>query len=153
MEKISNQYLAGFIDGEGYLGIYKIRRGNKKDWSVKNDCFFRAIIEVGNTNREVIDLFKGRFGGYIKTVKEGPNRGKELYVWRYDNNRVAGVIDEVYPFLIVKKRHADVLRKFFQTFNNKENVWEKREKLWQEISKLNIKRRRDNTEPSPKGKV
>jgi hypothetical protein len=149
MKKISNQYLAGFFDGESYFGIYRIKKNNKKQWDSKRNILYRAVIEVANTNKEVIDEIHKIFGGYLKIVEPiNRDRKRTLYVNRCDNGiQVGKIIKKIYPYLIVKRKHADILLKFLKTFNEKtgrelpEKIFNNREVLHKELSLLNIKRR------------
>ena len=55
-------YIAGIIDGEGYIGITKrIRRGKYREYTVR--------ISIGQTDGATLDWIKDNFGGGVFTVK------------------------------------------------------------------------------------
>lgn len=92
-------YLAGLIDGEGYVKVEK--------WGV-----VRLII--GMTNKKVIRWIYDNFGGTLKT-DQLTCTGKPFYVWRLNNsleNLKLGIL--VYPYLIVKKKKVLQTLQFLQ---------------------------------------
>ena len=73
--------MAGFVDGEGSIGIYSVYKYKYGDGETKN-----VALQVSNTEKELVNLFKERFGGGITTVKPKMNRHgsgliKSCYVW------------------------------------------------------------------------
>jgi len=89
---ITNEYCAGFFDGEGYIGI-----GSNK----------RVEIRIVQVSLPVLQRLRERFGGNIYERKKQENRKK---TWEYvicDKEGVSSFIDAVYPFLLVKKTQVD----------------------------------------------
>ena len=112
MERISRRYLAGLMDGEGYLGILPADRENRQ--------YFKPAIKIGMTSPEVIKEIHLLFGGqlYIRRYGENSkyNHYKNLLTWQaVTYNLVDKVLNYIHPYLIVKKPQADVLREFLNT--------------------------------------
>lgn len=140
MSKLTSAYVAGIIDGEGYLGIQKQHRSTYQD-GIK----YEACIKIGMTNKDLIVWFKNSFGGNIHHRKFKDNC-KDAYTWTIRcNKRIIPFLDKVIPYLRIKKRQAEILRKFFKTYydGNKDghtlkgNVKLERENLYKQIRVLN----------------
>ena len=153
MSKLTAAYLAGLIDGEGSLEIQRI-----KGDQYKNGISYQARIRICMTNKEIIKWLYESFGGYFcERVIEDKNF-KNSYEWTLRNNRlVKPFINKTYPYLRVKKKHAEIIKRFLKTFNKnsynrtetklgygtgyhlevKQEIIERREKLFHQIRELN----------------
>jgi hypothetical protein len=81
-------YLAGLIDGEGYLKL-------EKHGSVR--------ITIGMTSRAIMYWLKAEFGGTLSQERILPS-GKRWYVWRLNGTlEVVRLLIEVSPYLILKR--------------------------------------------------
>lgn len=100
-------YLAGIIDGEGtfYIGI--TNKGRK----------FNSRIYVVNTNEELIKWLKDTFGGliYKRTSKSNP-QWKTRYEWVLDKSAIDTVCHLLIPYLIIKKKHAEIMIDYRNSF-------------------------------------
>lgn len=80
-------YLAGLVDGEGYLRVY--------------DCGTVTLM-IGMTDRNTIEWIYNTFGGVIYLRKTGS--GKSFYVWRMNQGKdLFYLLLLLLPFLINKK--------------------------------------------------
>jgi len=109
-------YIAGFFDGEGTVGIYG--KGTK----------LRARISISQTDENVLTLIKLHFG-YGNVYKVGRTKDNWKDAWVYaiqDTNDVVDFLTKITPFLIVKKDIAlDVLFKALERgseINNRRNI-------------------------------
>ena len=91
-------YLAGILDGEGSIDLYKNRRRNKPDVEV---C-------VWNTSRELMDWLEANFQGYVRKRTPASVKGKlPMYGWRVRRRqKVEQILQGVAPYLIIKKENA-----------------------------------------------
>lgn len=140
-------YIAGLVDGEGYVGLVKtseIRRRKKIKDNITH-CF-APTVKINMTSRVAIQFIQSIFGGKIYfTPKPAPNR--DVYDWQLTNKKdCKRVLEEILPFLRLKKRQAEILLDFIFLRESKpktnssggtytENEW----KCWREIKKLNKK--------------
>jgi hypothetical protein len=101
-QKILYSYLAGIVDGEGTIGIGK--GGSTK---------YYARISVANVNKEVIDLLAKIFGSKTRLEKINiPNR-QPIYRWGTSGNlSVPKIIKYILPYLIIKRKQAEIVLKF-----------------------------------------
>lgn len=99
-------YLAGIIDGEGTFYIGKI-----------NHRKFTSRIYVVNTDKKLIDWLHKNFNGsfYERNSIKHPH-WKTRYEWILDKAQIDSVCKKILPFLIIKKKHAELMINFRQTF-------------------------------------
>ena len=101
---ISDQYLAGIIDGEGYITI-KTRSPKQK--------YRELVIGVSNTYLPLLEQLKEQFGGYISKSKMYKTNKKQGYHWIIKSvDRADMILRRVRPFLIIKAERADLALKF-----------------------------------------
>ena len=104
--RLSLEYVAGFIDGEGC--ICTGRTGTR---SADGKRLLVPRVMIANTDRRVLDLIRSQFGGTIQTVRRPASKPnwKPGYAWRLANSAALDLLERVRPFLIVKAAQADLL--------------------------------------------
>ena len=144
MNKLMAAYLAGLIDGEGYLGILQVKKGEKSKWSSLREFQYIPVMKVCMTDRDIIEWLYKSFGGTFETRQhpEKEWKSKVSYGWTMRKNQVIEIVRLVYPFLRVKKKQAQILLRFplgqVGTIIS-DSVYEIRGKLRDEIRTLNHK--------------
>ena len=100
-------YLAGLIDGEGYLKVEK--------WGT-----IRLII--GMTDRKTIYWIKNNFGGNV--TKQLTAKKKGFYVWRMNQGKdLFYLLLLVIPFLVTKKKKlANAMRQLIKKLEGLEHT-------------------------------
>lgn len=141
---MSKQYIAGFIDGEGYLGIVKRKRSD--------GTFYRLNIKVAQSLKEKDAVYvffnelKDCYGGYISKTRNPINKNQNPSVmWEIvHQKRIKKFLDDIQPYLILKKEQAKILQKYISipnltNANNQVNrdIKNQREELYLAIRKLN----------------
>lgn len=141
-EAILLSYLAGIIDGEGTIRIGATKPSTKHpNWNI----VYYASIGLGMSDKRVIELFAKKFGAKLR--KECvPNR-KIIYRWGTCGNKaVPKILKKLLPYLIVKKKQAELVIKFCEERkttgfrrNKKLPISElrRRQELYFKIKKLN----------------
>jgi hypothetical protein len=110
-------YLAGIIDGEGYVQIARYSTGT-----------YGPRLTVGNTSRALIDYLHVKYGGKVYTVNPKHQRGnaKPAWTWFLGGTAMVKLLAEVEPFLLVKRAQAravlDVSR-FHALGKPRKNSW------------------------------
>lgn len=107
-------YLAGIIDGEGsiYIGNYSC---NKETGA----RYFQTNIQVTNTDKALVEWLFQKFGGRVNTRTPGQiaeNSRKQPYVWTISGELLTHICELIHPFLICKKRQAEIMLKMRATF-------------------------------------
>ncbi len=94
-------YLAGIIDGEGSIAIYRFRDS------------YRPEISVFNTNVELKQWLKTRLGGYVNPPRQQNPRQKPAFKWRTTTLRqMKEICQRCLPYLIVKRPQALIILRF-----------------------------------------
>lgn len=94
-------YVAGLLDGEGTILIYKSR------------TYFQLSVRVVNTDLGSLERMKSLFGGNIGSKREKKSiRTRPCWTWDIQGPAAAEVLVNIYPFLIVKREQARVALEF-----------------------------------------
>lgn len=102
---VSVEYLAGFMDGEGYLALGRIpRRGQSREYPVR--------VVVYNTDQEVLEQIRQAWGGTLSYSGPRQPRWKPQYALIWTNAVAAGLLAKVTPYLRIKSKQAVALLEF-----------------------------------------
>ena len=99
------EYLAGFVDGEGYLGLAKVRRRNRT-----HEYCLR--VSIYNSNLAILKEIQRTIGGTMSAVGQQKPAWKPSYALIWTNAAAAGVIRRIGPFLCVKSQQSAALLAF-----------------------------------------
>ena len=145
-------YIAGFLDGEGWIGLQKNPiRADK--WAY---TYYFVRVGVSNTNKEILEWLQAITGkGYIRVNKSNlklPNR-KPCWMWDLSGTDAVELIKLVHPYLKVKKKVVESILEFRQMIDSQkkermtskrkykqpvsEEFNKKREELYLNVRKLN----------------
>lgn len=95
-------YIAGFFDGEGYIGIVKSQG-------------LRLLVSVTNTKGWILYWLKGMFGGSVcKGQRPSPNQ-KPIYVWTIVSREAVIFLTAIQPYLRLKDEQAGLGLEFQET--------------------------------------
>lgn len=137
MSKLTASYLAGYLDGEGYFGIYIVRKKH-----------YISCIKATSVDRDIIEGLVKSFGGYFyhRTFK---GNSKDAYSWTLTDKKVVPFIESIIPYLRMKKKQAEIIlkrEKLKEQIDNKggrkgmvysEEIIKKMEWYYKEIKRLN----------------
>ena len=110
MDEISTEYLAGFFDGEGSVGIYP-----NKNRSVSGKSY-RLQVSIGQVDSTVLRFLKERFGGTLtlyERSKTMENR-KDAWYWFIHARRALVFLEEIRPYTIVKRNEIELAVEFME---------------------------------------
>ena len=164
-------YIAGLIDGEGSIRIQKCY--DRSDWNVK----YTPIISFTNTNLEAVELIKEFFQSR-SYFRHGPGMkgykgNKPCYrVQRAGKNAVAQILKKIVPYLLIKRRQAELIIHYAESFvapkavgrgvkngrfiggkARSEEESSRREGIWYEVNQLNCYHPQRLNEKTPKGEA
>lgn len=107
-------YLAAIIDGEGTFHI----GGNR---TTKNGFIhYDARVYVVNTCSELIDWLVNNFGG-LRYTRKATDKFKQRHEWILSKTKITPIITAIMPYLIAKKKHAEVMLEFRKSFDENAN--------------------------------
>jgi len=146
-------YFAGIVDGEGSITISDCRASQKK-------MHFTTQFDLSSTDMVLIEWTIKHFGGkyrkYTPAQYSSKSR-KTVYKYSATGKRLEYILRAVMPFLVIKKREAEIMLEMRSTFhkdckdyvktkggNNfhprlKEGILEKRLKCIAELKKLHCR--------------
>jgi len=106
MARISLKYIAGFIDAEGSIGIWKRKRngGRTIDWT--------PYISVVNTDKDIMMKISEILGGIIREKKHNRLGNKTIYSIAWTHKKARVVASKLYPYLEIKKGRAKIVMDF-----------------------------------------
>jgi hypothetical protein len=112
-ERISPEYLAGFVDGEGTLGIERINNGKVRPYGITSNGAPRSWyhspehivrVQVSNTNLAGLKSIQAVYGGSLTTMKSynRPN-SRVAYKLTWNSRRAEQLLKVVGPYLVLKR--------------------------------------------------
>lgn len=133
-------YLAAILDGEGSVQI-EIQSQSER-FSRKTNYYSIRLL-VTNTYKPLMDWLESNFGGKLSARKDIPNR-KRCYKWNLCSFKAAELLKRCRPFMMEKRRHADLLIEFMETkpkgtWNLTPEIQERRKYLYEKLKKYNRK--------------
>jgi hypothetical protein len=108
--KITEEYLAGLLDGEGYFGLMK-RNGFEKGYRRKG---YIPAVKMAFTNKdaEILYVLKEKYGGNINSSGQRGNT-KPSTQWEIKSKiNLKEFLPKIIPYLIIKKPQAKLLLEF-----------------------------------------
>ena len=96
-------YLAGLMDADGCLALFKYPGRNRGRFAVE------VFVAIKQTQREALDLLASQFGGLVRLTKPSTPGGKPLYYWKRSGQHAATVAQALLPFLLLKRRQAEIV--------------------------------------------
>ncbi len=138
-KKLSIEYIAGLVDGDGSI---RIGLNNKKGRNM-----WESSISVDNTHRGVLERLMEELGGTIVTMKKRITIERGLradYRWRLNGKKAVPLLKQLLPHLIVKKEQVELLIEFTTTLaqgiKTPIDVHEYRVELMDQCKGLNMKK-------------
>ena len=129
-------YLAGIVDGEGSISIGKHIRKTK----IGDTCtLYMARLNVVNTNLEVMNFITKVFGKHYLGKERTTSKNRTLptnvsddhklrvlnpnwnicYRWQINGTyAVLEILEKLYPYLIIKKKQAEIVMEFCRKRRN-----------------------------------
>lgn len=116
MKAVDLAWAAGFIDGEGYIGVD--RCGQNTNGYIS----YTVSLKVAQVVRAPLDKLQKLFGGKIREMAN--TGGNTIYHWRLFGDKALPVLQRLLPYLIVKHKAAVLAIEFRSAFpRRKHNRW------------------------------
>lgn len=126
---MEDSYMAGFFDGEGYVGLLKrIRKGKYTEYFLQ--------MSIGQKDGAIMDWVVENYGGHLHKVKRDGS-----HYWIASNKAAYLILKRITPHLKYKKPQAELAISFFEGFERqrralpKEEI-ERRERILNELKRL-----------------
>ena len=110
MNEIGEAEVAGFMDGDGCIGIYRVKRRRASSWHY----FLNVIFSQSREDKaEILKDIQAKYGGVIHRVKERP-RCAPAFALRMSGDKAINLIRSIRPFLRVKCPQAEIAERFME---------------------------------------
>lgn len=97
-------YIAGFFDGEGWLGIIRRQSGKNKKTGKKYTQYL-LMLGAGQNDPRPIGFIQARFPGSIRAAKQGNHM---FYTWQLASQKAEDFLIAVAPYLINKREQCEL---------------------------------------------
>lgn len=105
LSKTQAAYIAGVIDGDGYIGLSK-----KRTLDQRSGYSYRPVVSVSNTKVELLFWLEQITGvGSICAMKRSNLAHKQAFIWQTWSQRAADILRLILPYLILKKKQAELM--------------------------------------------
>jgi hypothetical protein len=118
MKQTDIAYLAGLIDGEGYIGIKRIT--SKANGRVNPG--YQERIQVRMIDEQAIKFLAETIGGTYYSEKPHAHKGRPLYCFSASDKVAVRIIRTVLPYLRVKRAVAERVLAFREFRSTAEKV-------------------------------
>lgn len=105
---MSPEWVAGFFDGEGYVGIRKDSGARHH----KPNPSYTLYVCLTNQDKGPLELLCQQFGGDIQ--KSG-GKTKPVYCWRVSANKATLFLQHILPYSLVKRVQIELGLEFQET--------------------------------------
>lgn len=95
---LTHAYLAGMIDGDGYITITRSSRNGAE--------YFGAQVGIAGTRREPHDLAASLWGGAVNCHHPTNPSHRPQFQWQRMGASAVIVIEAIMPYLLIKQEHA-----------------------------------------------
>jgi len=106
MQKTTLAYLAGIVDGEGYVGI---KRSQAYRCQGRQTPGYHARIQVRMVDEPAVAMLHKAFAGSLYREKPHCNNGRPLYCWCVSDAQAEKTCRALFPFLRVKRPQAKLI--------------------------------------------
>lgn len=111
-------YAAGLIDGEGCITMNKY-------WDSRyNSCSHRywVIVIVAMSDEMPLRLLWKRWGGSLTQRKRKNKKWKQMWVWQINCQKAYRFLEDILPYLIVKKPQAELALQFRDAIKDEKRI-------------------------------
>lgn len=138
IEVHNKAYLAGIIDGEGSIGIY--RSGPHRGCAANR---LVLVVTITSTTLILLEWCQKIVGdGKIALKRQKNDKHRACWEWKIRNCKASRMLSLILPYLVIKKQQAVTAIKFAETIGNvgqrlSKETQRKRENFYREIRSLN----------------
>lgn len=104
------KYLAGLIDGDGTIPLYKYEERKGKYLTMR----YNARLAIYSIKREFLDKVREKYGGTIRLSRKAFDNRKDYYILYWSQNAMREMLPKLVPHLILKKARAKMAIAFLK---------------------------------------
>ena len=106
MKQVDIAYIAGLIDGEGYIGIKKDKGYKCQERKTPG---YHARIQIRMVDEPAIKFISESLGGWYYKEKPNCENGRPLFCYQASDKKAEGILKTIIPYLKVKKESAQTV--------------------------------------------
>jgi len=109
MKTLNKAYVAGFIDGEAYIGLMK-----RKYKPSPRPFLIKPTVKVAQIEkyRTVLEYLQNYYGGYISKTREHHN-SRPSVMWELSNKKdIQKLMEDIKPYVIVKNDLVEIMLEY-----------------------------------------
>jgi len=133
-------YVAGLLDGEGYIGIARMARDQ-----YKHGVNYTPMVKLVSTHEPLVSYLIERFGGNRShRVFPSHRNSRDAFEWGIrSRRRVLPFLKQIRPWLRVKADAADVVIGLCESMGRwgcngmSDEEFQRRTRLWEDLRRLN----------------
>ena len=99
MTEVEKAYIAGIVDGEGSIGLW---RHHKNETHTPN-------VTIANNSLPLLQWIQSKAGGHIVSKKKRQAHHGDSYAWSVRQDRAIKFLNEIKAYLILKKPQAELI--------------------------------------------
>jgi hypothetical protein len=107
MEQIDLAYIAGIVDGEGYIGITSDGKKGKR-----GQINYRLRVTVTNTSEWLCRYLRFYVEGSIVYLRPLNDNRQPCWQWQVDYKKAGNFLKLIVPYMHIKKPQAELAIKF-----------------------------------------
>jgi hypothetical protein len=139
---ITNDYMAGLFDGEGWFQITRAKGGHyrsTREWA------YQCHAAMTMREKEIVETFQSRFGGTVNLQASRSEKHSAYWKWQVTGLGAQAFAWSLEPHLILKKPQAQLINEFQaqKVLNGNKPVTDERyefyDKCFQDMKLLNKK--------------
>lgn len=137
-------YLAGLLDGEGYIGLARAKR-SKGVYKGSNYAYARMVIAMTSP---ILNIVQEEYNvGKIYPLRPSKNKKhKDRYDWHIHSNECRSLLPLVIPYLKIKQKQAELLLEYLKLADHKNKSELYRNKVNEIYQHLRLLNKRGRTE-------
>lgn len=105
MKRTDLAYIAGIVDGEGYIGI-------KTSHHERGRRGYRLCVTVTNTDLWLMNHLKFAIGGGLVMLHKTPVSRQQCWQWQISDKKAGEFLKLILPYLHLKRPQAELAIKF-----------------------------------------
>lgn len=95
------EYVAGFFDGEGSIGIYRNGRGN---FHLRT----QLTQNITPSSERLLKELHSKWGGNLNVMRSDAYKRGGAYNWQLNSASALKFLEEIAPFLVLKRDQAEL---------------------------------------------
>jgi len=134
LNEIEKAYIAGIVDGEGSIGLW---RHHKNETHTPN-------VTVANNSLPLLQWIQSKAGGGITSKKKRQAHHGDSYAWSVRQDRAISFLNEIKGYLIIERQQAELITGEYKAVTHRAGKYTpemlmKKEALVAKIRKLNAR--------------